>query len=124
MRSEALFNDTDINSVSIIEGNLYAAQATGDNTFPDPAGLEMIKLQSDKLVLDGNQRLELTSFAGTGVFATGTTIYTTSGGNGGLSIFDEHTMAMSTSIALHDARWVDAAEGKVVVVGQLAVTVS
>ena len=125
LRSQALFNDTDVNSVSIIEGNLYAAVSTGDPTFPYPAGLELLKLQRDKLVLEGNQRLGLTSYAGTGVFATGTTIYTTSGDDGGLSIVDEHTMAMYTAIDMHDARWVDAADGKVVVVqgtpGQISV---
>ena len=125
LRSQALFNDTDINSVSIIEGNLYAAESTGDPTFAHPAGLELLKLQYDKLVLEGNQRLPLTSYAGTGVFATETTIYTTSGDNGALSIIDEHTMAMHTAIDMHDARWVDAAEGKVVVVqgtpGQISV---
>lgn len=125
LRSEALFNDTDINSVSIIEGNLYAAESTGDPTFPYPAGLEVLRLQADKLVLDGNQRLALTSYAGTGVLATGTTIYTTTGDNGALSIIDEHTLVVSTAIDLHDARWVDVAEGKVVVVqgtpGQISV---
>lgn len=116
LKSEALFNDTDVNSVSFDEGTVYAAEATGSSGFPDPAVLEVIKMQNEKLVLEGNQCVPLTSFAGTGVVILGKTIYATSGDNGGLSVFDQNGLTMMTSVGLHDARWVDAAEGNVVVV--------
>ena len=125
LKSEALFNDSDINSISLDEGNVYAVGATGSSGFPDPAVLEVIKLKKDKLVLEGNQRVPLTSFAGTGVVVAGNTIYAISGDNGGISVFDQSTLTMITSTGLHDARWVDAADGNVVVVqgtpGQISV---
>ncbi len=123
--SEALFNDTDINSISITEGNCYAAAASGSSGFADPAVFEVIQMRTGRLVLDGYQRLPLASFAGTAVLALGGTIYTTSGDSGGLSAFDQTSLMMTSSVDLHDARWVDAEGGKLVVVqgtpGQISV---
>lgn len=125
LRSEALFNDTDINSVAIDEGNVYVATATGDPAYAYPAVLEVIKLRSEKLVLEGNQRVPLTSFAATSVVIPAKTIYTTSGNTGALTALDQGTLALTGSIDLFDARWVDVADGKVVVVqgtpGQISV---
>ncbi len=123
--SEALFNDTDINSISIDQGTAYAAAASGSSGFADPAVFEVIQMRTGRLVLDGYQRLPLASFAGTGVLALGNTIYLTSGDGGGLSAFDETSLTMTSSVDLHDARWVDAEGGKLVVVqgtpGQISV---
>ncbi len=125
LRSEALFNDTDISSVAIDAGNVYVAEATGDPAFAYPAVLEVIKLRSGQLVLEGNQRVPLTSFAATGVVIPASTIYTTSGNTGALTALDQGTLTLTGSIDLHDARWVDVADGKVVVVqgtpGQISV---
>jgi hypothetical protein len=126
LRSEALFNDTDINSVAIDGGNVYMAEATGDPAFAYPAVLEVVKLTSGKLVLEGNQRTPLTSFAATSVAIPAATIYTTSGNTGALTALDQGTMTITGSIDLFDARWVDVADGKVVVVqggtpGQISV---
>jgi len=125
LRSEALFNDTDINSVAIDGGNVYIAAATGDPAYAYPAVLEVIKLRTGKLVLEGNQRTPLTSFAATSVVIPTSTIYTTSGNTGALTALDQGTLALTGSIDLHDARWVDVAGGKVVVVqgtpGQISV---
>ena len=77
------------------------------------------------MALDGNYRLPLPSYAGTGVLGTGSNIYVTSGNNGALSVFDQRTQTLTNSVALHDARWVDVVDGKVVVVqgtpGQISV---
>ena len=125
LRSEALFNDTDINSVAIDGGNVYIAAATGDPAYAYPAVLEVIKLRTGKLVLEGNQRTPLTSFAATSVVIPTSTIYVTSGNTGALTALDQGTLALTGSIDLHDARWVDVAGGKVVVLqgtpGQISV---
>ncbi len=116
LRSEALFNDTDINSVAIDGGNAYVATATGDPAFAYPAVLEVMPMRTGKLVLDGNQRTPLTSFAATSVAIPAATIYATSGNTGALTAIDQSTMTITGSIDLFDARWVDVADGKVVVV--------
>ena len=125
LRSQALFNDTDINSVAIDGGNVYIAAATGDPAYAYPAVLEVIKLRTGKLVLEGNQRTPLTSFAATSVVIPTSTIYATSGNTGALTVLDQGTLALTGSIDLHDARWVDVAGGKVVVLqgtpGQISV---
>ena len=125
LRSEALFNDTDINSVAIDGGNVYIAAATGDPAYAYPAVLEVIKLRTGKLVLEGNQRTPLTSFAATSVVIPTSTIYATSGNTGALTALDQGTLTLTGSIDLHDARWVDVAGGKVVVLqgtpGQISV---
>ena len=125
LKSQALFLDTDINSVSYDDGYVYAAEATGDGSFPDPAVLEKILLNGNNLVLENNQQLPLTSYAGTGVSAFGNTIFSTSGDDGGLFSFNQESFTLITSIPLHDARWVDVADDKVIVVqgtpGQISV---
>jgi outer membrane protein assembly factor BamB len=52
--------------------------------------LEVIRLLDGRLVRDGN--------------------------DGALSVFDRPTLTMTNSVPLHDARWVDVVDGKVVVV--------
>lgn len=116
LRSQALFSDTDINSVSIHADYVYIAEATAEGAYPYPAVLEQMRLWQNKLVLDDNQRQPLTSYAGTGVLGTGSDVYVTSGDNGALSVFDRPTLTLTNSVALHDARWVDVVGGKVVVV--------
>jgi hypothetical protein len=125
LKSEALFNNADVNSVTYNDTHVYAAQASGDGAFPYPAVYEVLGLWGTKLVLDGNDRAPLTSYAGTSAAAYGNHVYATSGDNGALSVFDPDTLAMSDSFDLHDARWVDVNDGKVVVVqgtpGQISV---
>ena len=125
LRSQALFRDTDIHSVSTHENYIYIAEATADGAHSDPAVLELVRLRDGQLALDGNYRLPLPSYAGTGVLGTGSNIYVTSGNNGALSVFDQRTHTLTNSVALHDARWVDVVDGKVVVVqgtpGQISV---
>jgi hypothetical protein len=125
LKSEALFNNADVNSGTYNDTHVYAAQASGDGAFPYPAVYEVLGLWGTKLVLDGNDRAPLTSYAGTSAAAYGNHVYATSGDNGALSVFDPDTLAMSDSFDLHDARWVDVNDGKVVVVqgtpGQISV---
>jgi hypothetical protein len=116
LKSEALFNNADVNSVTYNDTHVYAAQASGDGAFPYPAVFEVLGLQGANLILDGNSRAPLTSYAGTSAVFKGNRVYATSGDNGALSVFDPNTLALDDSFALDDARWVDAGDGKVVVV--------
>lgn len=116
LKSEALFNSADVNSVTFSDDRVYAAQATGDMTYPYPAVFEVLGLQGANLVLDGNSRAPLTSYAGTSAVYQGSRVYATSGDNGALSVFDSASLALQDSFDLHDARWVDVHGGKVVVV--------
>jgi hypothetical protein len=96
LKSEALFNNADVNSVTFNDGFVYAAEATGDLAFPYPAVCEVLGLQGVNLILEGNQRAP-----------------------------DSASLALQDSFDLHDARWVDVNDGKVVVVqgtpGQISV---
>jgi outer membrane protein assembly factor BamB len=125
LRSQALFQNADINSVSTFGPFVLAAEATGDPGFETPAVVEVMLLLGDYLVLDGDWRLPLTSYAATSVMVSGTRGYATSGDGGGLFAFDPNPPPAVDTIALHDARWVATGSGKVVVVqgtpGQIAV---
>jgi hypothetical protein len=125
LKSEALFNNADVNSVTFSDGYVYAAEATGDGTYPYPAVFEVLGLSGVNLVLDGNSRAPLTSYAGTSAVFRGSRVYATSGDNGALSVFDSTTLDPLDSFDLDDARWVDVNDGKVVVVqgtpGRIAV---
>ena len=115
LRSEALFQNTDVSAVTTSGTNIYLAEATGDTGFAAPAVVEVIHLVGNQLVLTGNQRVGLSSFAGTSV-ATGTRVYATSGDAGSLFMLDPVSFAVTSSIPLHDARWVAVGGGKVAVV--------
>ena len=116
LKSEALFNNADVNSVTFSDGYVYAAGATGDGTYPYPAVFEVLGLSGVNLILNGNSRAPLTSYAGTSAVFRGNRVYATSGDNGALSVIDPITFTMQDSFDLDDARWVDAGDGKVVVV--------
>src|SRR5690349_10093071 len=62
LRSEALFQNTDVSAVTTSGTNVYLAEATGDTGFTSPAVLERVQLVGNQLVLTGNQRVDLTSF--------------------------------------------------------------
>jgi hypothetical protein len=127
LRSRASFQNTDINAVSTYGSLVLAAEATGDAGFDAPAVLEVMYLQGNNLILNGNWRLPLSSYAGTSATVSGSRGYATSGDNGGLFVIDASSYPAITidSISLHDARWIAVGEGKIVAVqgtpGQLSV---
>jgi hypothetical protein len=114
--SEATFQNTDVSAVTMLGQSVYVAEATGDTAFASPAVFELMQLQGNQLVLSGNRRRALSSFVATSVAATATRAYATSGNTGGLFALNPTTLAVTDSIALHDARWVTVAGGKVVVI--------
>lgn len=124
LKSEALFQNTDVSAVTTSGSSVYLAEATGDTGFAYPAVAEVLGLSGNQLVLSGNRRTGLSSFVATSV-ATGTRVYATSGDNGSLFMLDPSTLAVTSSIPLSNARWVAVGGGKVAVVqgvpGKLAV---
>jgi hypothetical protein len=115
LTSEALFQNTDVSAVTTSGTNVYLAEATGDTGFAAPAVFEVVKLVGNQLVLTGNKRTGLSSFAATSV-ASGTRVYATSGDAGSLFMLDPTLFTVTSSIPLHDARWVAVGGGKVAVV--------
>jgi hypothetical protein len=124
LRSDALFQNTDVSAVTTSGANVYLAEDTGDTGFASPAVFEVVKLVGNQLVLTGNTRTGLSSFAATSV-AFGTRVYATSGDGGSLFMLNPATFAVTSSIPLTDARWVAVGGGQVAVVqgvpGRLAV---
>src|SRR5256885_2387328 len=124
LTSEALFQNTDVNAVTISGANVYLAEATGDTGFASPSVFEVVNLSGNQLVLAGNTRTTLSSFVATSV-GSGTRVYATSGNTGSLFMLNPATFAVTSSIPLSDARWVAVGGGKVAVVqgvpGKLAV---
>lgn len=116
VRSSARFHDTEINAISVDDSFVYAAVTTEEERFEFPAGLERIGHFAGKLTLQGNWRFPLNSDAGTSAYAAGGKIYATSGDDGGLHVFDSGSLKKSRSLPLHDARWVDGNNGRVLVV--------
>lgn len=116
LKSQALFNNTDVSAVTTSGQNVFLAEATGDTGFAAPAVFEKMKIVGTSLVLTGNRRMGLTSFAATSVTTSGTRAYLTSGDAGKLFRIDTASFAIVDSVSLADARWVDVNGGKVVVV--------
>src|SRR5260221_6295675 len=115
LRSEALFQNTDVSAVTMSGTNVYLAEATGDTGFTAPAVAEVVTLVGNQLVLTGNTRTGLSSFAATSV-AFGTRVYATSGDAGSLFMLNPVTFAVTSSIPLTDARWVAVGGGYLTVV--------
>lgn len=115
LTSEALFQNTDVSAVTTSGVNVYLAEATGDTGFASPAVFEVVTLVGNQLVLAGNRRVGLSSFAATSV-AFGTRVYATSGDAGSLFVLDPTLFTVTSSIPMHDARWVAVGGGKVAVV--------
>ncbi len=111
LESAALFDGTDVSALDLHGATqLYLATATDDAAFATPAVLEVVELQGGKLTAQSS-RIDLPSFAGTGVRIQGSTAYVTSGTGGdpvgGLSIFDAATLTLASFDAFEDARAVD-----------------
>lgn len=117
LNSQALFTDTDINAVTVGNGKVYGVGASDRGGFDYPAILEVINLRRSKMVLEGNRRLGLASYAGTSVISGDSNrLFATSGNVGGLASVDETAFAVEDYHALADARWVDAYNKEVIVV--------
>lgn len=106
LRAQALLYDSEVSAVDLSGGDLYLATATADESFRTPAVLEVMSVANGAKALVSQRRVELSSFAGTGVKVYGGEIYATSGSSGHLTVFDRSLNPIFTD-ALSDARAVD-----------------
>ena len=116
--SSVVFNDSDVSAVGLDDDWIYAAQATGASGFATPAAIERLTLASSGILLEDNDRFDLTSFAATSVLPLETEVYVTTGDNGHVYALSVSDMSMVGQFALEDARWAahDADNGRIVVV--------
>ena len=127
LSSTILFSDSDINSVTADGSQVYAAVASGAPEFSGPAVMERIRIKYNKMILDDNARVQLSSFAATSTVVTKNVVYATSGDGGHVAAFDKDTLEKLGEYPLDDARWVawDKKGGRIVVAqgtpGRLAV---
>ena len=105
LTSSIVFADSDVNAVSASKKYIFAAVATDDASFEEPAVLERIDLTGNSFNLRDDVRVQLPSFAGTSVTVTDDYVYATSGDGGALVAFDENLRVVGR-YALDDARWV------------------
>lgn len=103
--SQALFDDTDISALDERSGSLYLATATSEPSFSSPAVLEEVRLDHGRLT-SLSRRVDLPSYAATGVDTKGDQILVTSGdgADGGLSIFGRKALDLETIVNFRDAR--------------------
>jgi hypothetical protein len=110
-----VFEDTDVSAIDLWNTQLYMAEATSDGAFSTPAVLETISVWGGKLA-DETERVDLASYAGTGVVARRDNVFATSGDlDGGLTVFDRSTMELKYFRNVPDARAVDTHRNEVVV---------
>jgi hypothetical protein len=116
--SSVAFHDADVSAVGLDDDWIYAAQATAAGGLTTPAALERLSLAPSGILLENNDRLDLTSFAATSVLAVGDVIYLTTGDGGHVYALDASDLGTLGRFALDDARWVahDADSGRIVVV--------
>jgi len=113
--SQAVFEDTDVSAIDLVGSKLYLAEATSDGAFATPAVLETIGVLGGKLTGETG-RVDLASYAGTGVVAQWNSVFATSGDlDGGLTAFDRRTMELKYFRSVPDARAVDTHGNEVVV---------
>ena len=115
--SSVAFSDSDVSAVGLDDNWIYAAQATGANGYATPAAIERLTLAPSGILLENNDRFDLTSFAATSVLTVGSQIYVTTGDNGHVYALDVSDMSLIGQFPLEDARWVahDADNGRIVV---------
>jgi hypothetical protein len=106
LRSQIVFNDTDISAVATQGSVVYAAAATDDPSASMPAVLDRIRLNNDRFTLRNARRAQMSSFAATSVIRVGNTVYATSGSNGEVVGYDNNDLDEEGAFPLHDARWV------------------
>ena len=115
----AIFKNADISSVDYYNNKLYIVGATDpDSDVPvylkSAAMLEVFTLDLAGKSAKRDTLIDLSAYAGTDVKVTDQAIYTTSGSNGYLKIFD-HSYKVIDTVKLDHARAVDANNDKIYV---------
>ena len=116
LMSRATFTTTEYYAIETDGNYLYLAGATADSGFTERAVLDVVKLNGNKLPTTYTAiRIQLPSYAGTGVAVDGSTVWVTSGSGGantgGLSIYDKSNLALKARYPFLDARGVHVANG-------------
>ncbi len=103
--SQALLSDTDVNALDSKDGRLYMATATEDPQFTSGAVFEELELDGD-LLTTNSRRVDLPSYAGTGVAADGGLVFATSGdgADGGVAALDILSLELVWRADFADAR--------------------
>ena len=115
LTSQALFYDTDVSAIDKAGDDLYLATATANESFENPAVLELLHLRNNgRYITETAARIPLTSFAATGVEASGGLTYVTTGSSGGLTILDANLQPVFDD-AIADARAVTVTDEYIVV---------
>lgn len=110
---QALFPNADVSSVDYFNNKLYIIGAADldakDNPqhLSHPSALEIVSLNANKEYVKIDTVLDLGSYVGTDVRITENNIFTTSGSNGYLKIFN-HSFETVASASLSDARAIEA----------------
>ena len=107
------FSDSDISAVGLHDEDddddddwIYVAEATGASGFATPAAIERLTVAPSGILLENNDRFDLSSFAATSVLSGDDVIYVTTGDGGHVYALDESDMSIVGQFALEDARWV------------------
>lgn len=100
LQSETIFTDIDANAVTVSGKDIFVAGAQ------DGVGAVVLKttLDSKGLLTSTKTVRTVPSFAGTGVYASSSKLYVTSGNTGGVSLFDLATFTLGSTVSLSDAR--------------------
>ena len=111
--SSVEFSDSDISAVGLHDEDddddddwIYVAEATAASGFATPAAIERLTVAPSGILLENNDRFDLSSFAATGVLSGDDVIYVTTGDGGHVYALDESDMSIVGQFALDDARWV------------------
>jgi len=106
--SQALFNDTDIASVSYNNNRLYLAEASDvdHSGFTYPAAVEEVTL-SNNLLTNTTRRVGVKSYVSTDIANVDGNVLVTSGDNGGLTLLSENSMQEVDFKAINAAKAVD-----------------
>ncbi len=119
LTSQCFFHQADTNAVSFENGEVFMAQGGNEQDIaPRTAYFRNIALLADGAldVPTNSRKVGVPGFVATQVFPTSDNVFVSSGDNAGLTVLDRVNFSMKKYIELHDARWVDAEDGKVAVV--------
>jgi len=115
----AVFKNADVSSVDYYNNKLYLVgafdiDADAPSYLKSPAVLEVLSLQPDRSIAKVDTIIDLNAYVGTDIRVNAQSIYTTSGSNGYLKVFN-HNYKVVDSVKLDHARSVDANNGKIYV---------
>ena len=108
---QAIFSKADISAVDYYNNKLYIVGAQDISSMPDanlrkPALLEVLSLNEKREISKVDTIINLDSYAGTDIKVTADGIFTTSGSNGFLKVYN-HNYDSVFSASISDARSVD-----------------